>query len=125
DMRNALAVEGQLLPDRQDPPPGMSRQTFCDLGSLSDPATDCAATVSEWMLDGPAGLPDGGGGLMFPQQSAPPDQNPPQTGPWLQEIQPDIYRVLAQPIPPEIGSQIQFQAVSGQSAPPAPIYCQV
>src|SRR5690606_3096064 len=33
-MRNTLAVEGQLLPDRQDPPPGMSRQTLCDLFSL-------------------------------------------------------------------------------------------
>ena len=125
DMRNTLAVEGQLQPDRADPPQGMSRQTLCDLFALRDPATDCAGTVSEWLLDGPAGLPDGNGGLIFPAQQAAPDGNPPQTGPWLQEIQPDIYRVLSQPIPPEIGSQIQFQQVSGQVAPPAPIYCQV
>ena len=125
DMRNTLAVEGQLQPDRADPPQGMSRQTLCDLNALRDPATDCAGTVSEWLLDGPAGLPDGNGGLIFPAQQAGPDGNPPQTGPWLQEIQPDIYRVLAQPIPPEIGAQIQFQQVSGQAAPPAPIYCQV
>src|SRR5690606_1819372 len=54
-----------------------------------------------------------------------PSDQPPASGPWLHQVEPDLYRVLVHSIPPEVGQSIQFGVDPGQQPPPAPIYCQV
>ncbi len=121
DLLAALATGGQLLPDEVNPPAGMSLKRLCDVRTLSDPAMQCNANQTEWLLDGPAGVPDEAGNLNYvPQNQA--QSQPPASGPWLQEYEPGIYRVLVQPIPPNVAAGIQFET---QPAPPPPRYCQV
>jgi hypothetical protein len=103
----------------------MSLHQMCDLNSIKEPATDCSASVREWLLDGPAGVPDQNGNLQFPQQTAPAQDQPPQTGPWLRVVEPGIYKVTVHPIPPDVASQIQFNVQPGQQQPLPPLYCQV
>ncbi|MEP7292303.1 MAG: transglycosylase domain-containing protein [Chloroflexota bacterium] len=125
NMLGRFAVDGSLLPDQLNPPSGMSLRGICDISSLREPATDCAGTVNEWFLDGPAGIPDADGNLQFPQQAQPTQEQPPAAGPWLQEFQPDIFSVLVNPIDPNIANSIQFAVQPGQPQPPPPLYCQV
>ncbi len=124
-LLDEFAIDGQLQADRPDQPQGMSLHQMCDLNSIKEPATDCSATVREWLLDGPAGVPDQNGQLQFPQQQAPAQQQPPQTGPWLRVVEPDIYKVTVHSIPPDVASQIQFNVQPGQQPPLPPLYCQV
>ncbi|MCS7071810.1 MAG: transglycosylase domain-containing protein, partial [Anaerolinea sp.] len=125
DLLGSFALNGILQPDRAEVPPGMSLRALCNIYSLRVPAETCAQTVREWMLDGPAGVPDGQGGLIYPPITPPPSNERPASGPWLIEIEPDIYRVLANPIPPEVAAGIVFAVSPGQPQPPPPIYCQV
>jgi hypothetical protein len=120
-----FAVDGRLLPDRRNPPDGIEVRRMCNLGQLRDPAIDCQSSQDEIFLSGPAGIPDENGSLQYPAQQPPPADQPPSAGPWLRQVEQDIYRVLVQPIAPEIGGQIQFSVSPGQAQPPAPIYCQV
>ncbi len=119
DLLSSFTIDGQLLPDRPSPTAGMSLREICDVRSLRDPATDCNRR-SEWFLDGPAGVPDGGGGLYFPPQPAPPQQNG-----TLSEVSPGVYQTLVQPIPPDVAAQIVFASQPGVPNPPPPLYCQV
>lgn len=113
--------QGQLQPDQSNPPAGLSRQNICDVRSLQDPATGCGGQVSEWILDGPAGLPDGEGGLIYPpQQPAQPDPNSS-----VQIVSPGVFKAWVRPLPPEVSNAIQFSVAPGQKRPPAPIYCRV
>jgi penicillin-binding protein 1C len=118
----SFAYNGQLLPDKLDVPAGMSLREICDVRNLRDPAADCSRR-NEWFLDGPAGIPDGQGGLYFP--AAPPPAQPPVSGPQLTEVSPGVYQVLVSRIPPEIANLIQFPVGPGQPTPPSPLYCQV
>ncbi len=117
-----FAVNGQLQPDQQQPPAGLSRREICDVRSLREPATDCRR-INEWFLDGPAGIPDSEGNLIFPPAPQPAQQNP--NGVQLTEVSPGVFQVLAFRLAPEIASLIQFQVAPGQAAPPTPLYCQV
>jgi hypothetical protein len=121
-MVNALAIGGQLRPDKPEPPPGMSQRRICDISALREPATDCNASTTEWFHDSPAGLPNAQGQLEYPPPTPAPQWQEPQNGPWIQEVEPDIYRVLVQPIPPDIANTISFGI---QPPPPPPLYCQV
>ncbi len=125
ELLAALAVDGQLLPNQLEAPGGISLRNVCAIGALRDPALDCTAQTADWMLDSPAGLPDGSGGLMYPAPVLPTPDQPPPSGVWLREIEPDIYRVLVHPLPPQISQSIVFSAPPGQVAPPSPLYCQV
>ncbi len=117
-------VGGQLLPDTHDAPGGMSLRQICDVRSLQDPANACTAQRSEWLLDGPAGIPDGSGGLSYSGPSGDLTGVNPQ-GSYLQEISPDIYRALVFPLPPQVANGIQFQLAPDQKNPPPPKYCRV
>ncbi len=120
-----FAVDGSLLPDQLSPPSGMSLRAICAISALHEPATDCPQTVNEWFLDSPAGIPDAQGNLQFPPQPQPTQAQPPASGPWLQEFQPDIFSVLVNPIDPSVAQAIRFDVPVGQPQPPAPLYCQV
>ncbi|GEM_PF-228410 len=120
-----FTVDGGRIPDRLDQPSGLYLQGLCPISTLRDPATDCTASLQEWFMDSPPAYPDGQGGLIYPQPTPPPDQNPPASGVWMREIQPDIYQVTVHPIPPEIGNAIIINYPGAQAQPPAPIYCQV
>lgn len=121
----SFAVDGVLQPDRINTPGGMGMRQICDLNSLRDPVSDCPAYINEWFLDGPAGLPDGQGGLAYVNPPVPTPFQVPASGPYVYEVEPDIYRALVHPIPPEVGNGIVFAVEPGQQPPPAPIYCQV
>ena len=123
-MLAAFANHGQLLNDRPIPPAGMSLRRICDVRRLSDPAADCPATVSEWFLDGPAGIPDAAGSLRFPTTTVQPRPLPTQ-GSVLHEVSPGIYQTLAFLLPPEIASGIQFMVQPGEKQPIPPRYCRV
>lgn len=125
DMLSKFAVDGSLLPDQLNPPSGVSLRAICDLSSLREPATDCGGNINEWFLDSPAGLPDGQGGLQYPPQPQPTQEQPPAAGPWLQEFQPDVFSVLVNPIDPNVAQSIVFSVQPGQPQPPPPLYCQV
>lgn len=113
--------QGQLQPDQPNAPQGMSRQNICDVRSLTDPATSCGGQVSEWFLDGPAGVPDASGNLNFyQQQPSSPDPNSS-----VQSVYPGVYKAWVQPLSPEVSNAIQFSVAAGQKRPPAPIYCRV
>ncbi len=117
-----FAVNGQLQPDQQQAPAGLSRREICDVRRLKEPATDCSR-ITEWFLDGPAGIPDADGNLVYPPAPQPAQQQ--QNGVQLTEVSPGVFQVLAFRLAPEIASLIQFQVAAGQQPPPTPLYCQV
>jgi penicillin-binding protein 1C len=119
DLLSSFTIDGNLLPDHLSPGAGISLREICDVRSLRDPAMDCNR-MSEWFLDGPAGLPDGLGGLYFPPAPQPPQQNG-----TLVEVSPGVFQVPVQPIPPDIAAQIVFSNQPGVPNPPPPLYCQV
>ncbi|MBK8023425.1 MAG: transglycosylase domain-containing protein [Chloroflexi bacterium] len=125
DFLSEVAVEGGLLPDRMDQPSGITLRRLCSIGALREPAQECTASVNEWFLDGPAAVPDGNGSLQYRPAPQPTPEQPPASGPWLREVEPDIYRVLVNPVSPDIANQIAFSVQPGQQSPPAPLYCQV
>ncbi|MCU0511451.1 MAG: transglycosylase domain-containing protein [Anaerolineae bacterium] len=120
-MMNALAVGGQLLQDKPEPPGGMSLQRICDVRRLNDPAPECPATINEWFLDGPVGIPDGAGNLQF----LPETPVPTLPGETIQLVSPGVYRALVFPIPESVAAGIQFQVNPGDKTPPPPRYCRV
>ncbi|MFW5772182.1 MAG: transglycosylase domain-containing protein [Phototrophicaceae bacterium] len=124
-MLNQFAVDGQLLSDQAQPPGGMSQQRICNVRSLIDPASNCPSYVNEWMLDSPAGLPDGQGGLDYPPPANRQPEQMPSSGSFVQQVYPGIYRTVAFPIAPEIANAIQFPVPPGETAPPPPKYCRV
>lgn len=121
----SFASDGQLLNDQLQPPAGMGRLRLCNLSQMTDPVVDCASTLDEWILDSPAGIPQPDGGLQYPPPPPQQQQPPVTSGPNLVEVEPDIYRVLVQRVPPELANLIQFQVPVGQAQPPPPLYCQV
>ncbi|MCC6615066.1 MAG: transglycosylase domain-containing protein [Anaerolineae bacterium] len=124
-MLSQFAINGGLQPDAQQSPNGMSLHPMCALSQIREPAMDCGASQNEWFLDTPAGLPDGTGQLVYPSPPLPTPDAPPISGPWLHEVEPDIYRVLVQPIPTDIANGIIISVGPGQPTPPPPLYCQV
>ncbi len=121
----SFATDGQLLPDQVSPPQGISAQQLCNLSAMTDPVTDCRSRFNEWLLDTPAAIPTAEGELQYPP--APAQQPPPpvSAGPNPVEVEPGVYRVLVQRLPPELAGQIQFTVPPGQQPPPSPLYCQV
>lgn len=123
-LLGAFATGGQLLNDQPIPPAGISRRQICDVRRLTDPSTTCPATVNEWILDGPAGIPDENGFLRYPQAAA---QRSPVAvqGSVLHRVSPGIYQTLAFPLPPEVAAAIRFQVAAGEKQPLPPSYCRV
>ncbi len=121
-MLSAFAHQGQLLPDQMNTPSGVSLREICDIRSLRDPATDCNR-INEWFLDGPAGIPDGDGNLVY--QNPPAPASPSIDGVDRAEVSPGVYQVLSFRLASEIANLIQFQVTPGEPVPPPPIYCQV
>lgn len=124
-MLDQFRSDGQLMADQLPPPSGVSLRPVCAISQLREPAIDCGASQNEWFLDTPAGLPDGSGNLQYPSPPLPTPDAPPVAGPWLREVEDDIYRVLVSPIPSDIASQIIISVAPGQAPPPPPLYCQV
>jgi hypothetical protein len=120
-----FAVDGQLLSDQIQPPPGMALQQICNVRALQDPATGCPQRENEWFLNSPAGLPDGQGGLIFPPAQQQPPRQPPASGSYVEEVEPGIYRTVVYRLAPEISNAIQFTVAPGERPPPPPIYCRV
>lgn len=118
---NEFAFQGQLFSDGYTPAQGMSMQTICDVRALQEPALGCVGQAAEWLLDGPAGVPDGNGGLVYPQIQAPAiDPNSS-----VQLVSPGVYKAWVVQLPPEVANAIQFSVAAGQKRPPAPLYCRV
>ncbi len=123
-LLGAFATGGQLLEDQPIPPAGISWRQICDVRRLTDPSTRCPATVNEWFLDGPAGIPDENGSLRYPQATA--QRTPlPVQGSVLHRVSPGIYQTLAFPLPPEVAAAIRFQVGPGEKQPLPPNYCRV
>jgi len=121
DYLNEFAFQGQLFPDGYTPAQGMSLRTICDVRAMQEPATGCAGQTTEWLLDGPAGIPDGGGGLVYPPIQAPildPNSS-------IQLVSPGVYKAWVVQLPPEVSNAIQFSVAAGQKRPPAPLYCRI
>lgn len=125
ELLNSFAVDGTLLSDQPIAPSGITLRQLCNPALLNDPATQCAASTNEWVLDSPAGRPSPDGtGLEYPPPVVQQPQNV-SSGPNLVEVEPGIYRVLAHRIPSEIANQITFNVNLGQPQPISPLYCQV
>jgi hypothetical protein len=118
---NSLAVNGVLLSDDVQPPAGMSLRQICDVRRIVDPSSGCAGQVTEWFLDGPAGIPDANGNFQFPAEQ--PLQQP--QGDFIEAYSPGIYRALVYPIPDYIAAGISFQLNAGDKQPLPPKYCRV
>lgn len=118
---DVFQTDGRLLPDLPNPPQGVSLRQICNVRAIREGSSACPGTINEWFLDSPAGIPDGNGNLIYPQQ---PLVRPSQSD-YMQEISPDIYSVLAYPLNPSIAAGLQFQLQSGDLAPPAPRFCRV
>lgn len=118
---DVFRVDGQLLPDIPNAPQGMSLTQICDVRSVRDGSTNCPRTTSEWLIDGSAGVPDGNGGLTYPQQPL----IRPSQGDFMTEISPDIYSTLAYRLNPGVAAGLQFNVSAGDLPPPAPLFCRV
>ncbi|MCY4147666.1 MAG: transglycosylase domain-containing protein [Chloroflexi bacterium] len=123
--RSAFAIDGRLLSDQINPPPGMSRRQVCEASRLTIGAIDCPAYVGEWSLEGPAGIPDSAGNLHYPPlpQRYPTPQ--PTSGSVVVEVSPGVYSTLAYPLPPELAASIQFRVAPGDLPPIPPNFCRV
>jgi penicillin-binding protein 1C len=121
-MINAFAVGGQMLPDKPQPPGGMTLRQICDVRRLTDPSPTCPATINEWFLDGGVGIPDAEGNLQYQQ---PPTL--PQTGGYIQLVSPGVYQTYVVPLPPQVAATVQFNInpANGDKQPPPPRYCLV
>jgi len=118
---DVFRVDGQQLPDKPNAPSGMSLRQMCNVRSLTDPSSGCPSTITEWMLDGPPGIPDADGNLTFP--NVPVIRASGSTT--LNEISPGVYRALAWPLPENVAASIQFQLGPDDKRPLPPKYCKV
>ena len=125
DLLGSFAVDGALLGSRLDVPGGLSRINLCNVRTMNDPVQDCFNRISEWMLESPAALADGQGNLNYPPAPPPQPQQVTTGGPDLQEVEPDIFRVVAHRLPPEVAAMITFNVAPGAQQPPPPRYCLV
>jgi len=125
DMLAAFAKDGQLLNDRPLPPSGMTLRQVCDARRLTELSPRCRATINEWTLDGPAGLPDGKGGLAYPPVAQRYPTPLPAQGSILREVSPGVYQTLAYSLPPAVGAAVQFQLQPGEKPPLPPNFCRV
>ena len=121
----AFASDGQLLNDQPMPPPGLTLRQVCDVRRLTELSTRCPATINEWTLDAPAGVPDGQGNLLYPPVVQRYPTPVPAQGSVLHEVSPGVYQTLAYPLPPDVAAGIQFQLRSGEKPPVPPNYCRV
>ncbi len=125
ELLSAFATDGQLLNDQPLPPAGLTLRQVCDVRRLVELSTRCPATINEWTLDGPAGIPDAQGNLDYPQVAAPYPTPIPVVGSVLREVAHGVYQTLAYPLPPEVGAGIQFRVAPGEQQPIPPSYCRV
>lgn len=123
-LLSAFAKSGQLLPEQSPPPAGITLRQICDLRRLTDPSPRCPATVNEWFLDGPAGIPDADGVLRYAELLERRTPVPVQ-GSALHRVSPGIFQTLALPLPPQIAATIRFQVAPGEEQPLPPKYCRV
>lgn len=124
NLLGAFATNGQLLNDQPVPPNGMTLRQICDVRRITDPATGCPATINEWFLDGPAGIPDADGNLVFPEITI--ENTPvPTQGSVVNPVSPGVFETLAYPLPPEVANSIQFNISPGEKQPLPPKYCRV
>ena len=121
----AFATDGQLLNDQPIPPSGMTLRQICDVRRLTELSTNCRNTINEWTLDGPAGVPDGQGGLIYPPVAQRYPTPVPTQGSALHEVSPGVYQTLAYPLPPDVAAGLQFQFGPGEKPPVPPSFCRV
>jgi len=121
----AFASDGQLLNDQLIPPSGMTLRQICDVRQLIELSTRCPATINEWTLDSPAGVPDGTGNLLYPPLAQRYPTPVPTQGSVLHEVSPGVYQTLVYPLPPDVAAGIQFQVRPGEKPPVPPNFCRV
>jgi hypothetical protein len=121
---NMLAVDGTHQPDQPNPPQGMSLRQVCDVRRITDGTENCP-TVSEWILDGPAGFPNENGDFVYRDPDPPPNNQPVPGQPFQQEISPGVIRVRAHPIPQDVAASLVINPNPNLPPPPPPRYCQV
>lgn len=121
----AFATDGQLLNDQPIPPAGMTLRQICDVRRLTELSTSCRDTINEWTLDGPAGVPDGQGGLVYPPAAQRYPTPIPVQGSVLREASPGVFQTLAYPLPPDVAAGLQFQFGPGEKPPVPPNFCRV
>lgn len=125
DLLSAFASNDQLLNDRPIPPTGLTLRQVCDVRRLIELSSRCPADISEWTLDGPAGIPDENGNLIYPQIAQRYPTPVPVRGAVLQEISPGVYQTLAYPLAPEVAAALQFRVAPGDQQPIPPNFCRV
>ena len=124
-LLTAFADDGQLLNDRPVPPSGMTLRQVCDVRRLTELSTRCPATITEWTLDGPAGIPDAAGNLQYPPVAQRYPTAVPVQGSVVNEVGPGVYQTLAYPLPPDVAAGIQFHVLPGEQQPISPNFCRV
>ncbi len=125
DLLGAFASNGQLLNDKPIPPSGLTRRQVCDVRRLTELSARCPATISEWTLDRPAGVPDENGVLIYPQPAQRYPTPVPVQGSVSQEVSPGVFQTLAYPLAPEVAAAVQFRVAPGAQQPIPPNYCRV
>ena len=125
DLLRAFADNGSLRNDRPGPPSGMTLRQVCDIQELSELSVQCPAYINEWILDGPAAIPDANGGLQYPQAAQAYPTPLPTQGSILKEVSPGVYQTLAYALPPEMAAAVQFRVAPGEPQPIAPKFCRV
>ena len=124
-LLGAFATDGQLRNDQPIPPTGITLRQVCDVRRLTELSTRCPATINEWTLDGPAGIPDANGNLNYPPVAQRYPTPVPVQGSVVQEVSPGVYQTVAYPLPPEVAAGIQFRVGPGEKPPIPPNFCRV
>lgn len=107
DLMQTLAVNG--LPPRADfvPPPGISQEPLCAVGSVMIGATDCSPAGSEWLLQTPEQAAQAGTGT--------------ETAVMWESLEPAVERMPALSLPPQ-PLEVLATAVD-EEAPPPQLFC--
>ena len=103
----------------------MTLRQVCDVRRLTELSTRCPATINEWTLDGPAGIPDSIGNLNYPPVAQRYATPVPVQGSVVQEVSTGVYQTVAYPLPPEVAAGIQFRVGPGEKPPIPPNFCRV
>ncbi len=125
DLLAAFAREDGFFNEQPPPPTGITLTRACDVRRLLEFSTSCPAYISEWTLDGRAGIPDAEGTLYYPPLAQQYPTPVPLQGSVVQELSPGVYQTLAYPLPPDVAAGIQFQLPPGAPQPIPPNFCRV
>ncbi len=109
DLTSSLIVNGVQPGTEFVPPAGLEQKQLCSIASVTVGAEECLFSESEWFLE--------------ESQAAVPTPTPDEELVSWEEIEPDIWRMIAVPLPPLPAEALISEPVEDEDALPLQIFC--